>query len=183
MYPIKMDALPRTRMDGLRARTWSVSRRPGALDGFSAASVPSVRGHFPRKQKNMAVRIRLRRTGKRNAPAHRIVVTDGRSPRDGRYIEILGHYDPRNKDEKIDVERAEYWLSQGAQPSETVAHIIERAKTGKTKVKKALPVQQAKAPKVQKLEESEAVAEAAAQETTAADSAAAAEKTAEAPVE
>lgn len=132
----------------------------------------------------MAVRIRLRRTGKRNAPAHRIVVTDGRSPRDGRYIEILGHYDPRNKEEKIDVERAEYWVSQGAQPSETVAHIIERAKTGKAKVKKAPPVQQAKAPKVQKQEEPEAAAEGAAgDETPAAEPEAAAEETAETPAE
>jgi small subunit ribosomal protein S16 len=76
----------------------------------------------------MAVRIRLRRTGKRNAPAHRIVVADARSPRDGRFIEIIGTYDPRNKIEKIDMERAEYWVSQGAQVSETVGAIMHRAK-------------------------------------------------------
>lgn len=76
----------------------------------------------------MAVRIRLRRTGKRNAPAHRIVVADSRSPRDGRFIEIIGTYDPRNKIEKVDVERADYWVSNGAQVSETVGAIIHRAK-------------------------------------------------------
>lgn len=78
----------------------------------------------------MAVKIRLRRTGKRNAPAHRIVVADGRSPRDGRFIEIIGTYDPRKKTEAVDLERADYWISQGAQPSETVAAIIKRAKAG-----------------------------------------------------
>ncbi len=95
----------------------------------------------------MAVVIRLRRVGKRNAPAHRIVVADQRCPRDGRFIEILGNYDPRGKTETIDVERAEYWLSQGAQASETVRHIIERVKSGKTKEKKAAPAMQAKARK------------------------------------
>ena len=79
----------------------------------------------------MAVKIRLRRTGKRNAPCHRIVVADGRSPRDGRFIECIGTYDPRGKDEKIDLERADYWVSQGAQPSETVQAIMNRARAGK----------------------------------------------------
>ena len=78
----------------------------------------------------MSVKIRLRRTGKRNAPAHRIVVADNRSPRDGRFIEILGYYDPRAKKETIDLERAEYWLGQGAQASETVSCIIKRARAG-----------------------------------------------------
>lgn len=78
----------------------------------------------------MAVRIRLRRTGKRNAPCHRIVVTDSRSPRDGRFIENIGVYDPRAKYEKLDLERADYWLSVGAIPSETVGAIIQRARAG-----------------------------------------------------
>jgi len=78
----------------------------------------------------MAVRIRLRRTGKRNEPCHRIVVTDSRKPRDGRFIEIVGIYDPRRKHERVDVERVDYWLSQGAKPSETVSAIIKRAKAG-----------------------------------------------------
>ena len=75
----------------------------------------------------MSVKIRLRRTGKRNAACHRIVVADERSPRDGRFIEIIGLYDPRHEDEKIDMERVKYWLGVGAQPSETVKAIIKRA--------------------------------------------------------
>lgn len=76
----------------------------------------------------MAVKIRLRRTGKRNAACHRIVVADARSPRDGRFIENIGFYDPRHNEEKIDLERVDYWLPRGAQPSETVAAIIKRAR-------------------------------------------------------
>lgn len=78
----------------------------------------------------MAVRIRLRQTGKRNQHSHRIVVADGRSPRDGRFIECIGTYDPRRKLETIDLERVDYWLPQGAQPSETVDAIIKRARAG-----------------------------------------------------
>ncbi|MFA6930030.1 MAG: 30S ribosomal protein S16 [Lentisphaeria bacterium] len=80
----------------------------------------------------MSVKIRLRRTGKLNAACHRIVVADSRSPRDGRFIENIGFYDPRHKMEKIDLERVDYWIPRGAQPSETVTAIINRARTGKT---------------------------------------------------
>ena len=76
----------------------------------------------------MAVKIRLKRTGAKNKPCYRIVVADARSQRDGRFIENLGYYDPRHEDEKINVERADYWLSVGAIPSETVTDIIKRAK-------------------------------------------------------
>ena len=75
----------------------------------------------------MSVKIRLRRTGKRNAACHRIVVADERSPRDGRFIEIIGLYDPRHENEKIDLAKAESWCRSGAQPSETVVDIINRA--------------------------------------------------------
>jgi len=75
----------------------------------------------------MSVKIRLRRTGKLNSACHRIVVTDSRNPRDGRFIEIIGFYDPRHNDEKIDLERAKYWIGVGAQPSDTVKNIIRRA--------------------------------------------------------
>lgn len=78
----------------------------------------------------MSVKIRLRRVGKRNAPCHRIVVTDARFPRDGRFIENVGTYDPRRKVEQVELERVDYWLSHGAQPSETVAAIIKRARAG-----------------------------------------------------
>ncbi|MBP1582851.1 MAG: 30S ribosomal protein S16 [Victivallales bacterium] len=87
----------------------------------------------------MSVKIRLRRTGKRNAACHRIVVADSRSPRDGRFIEIIGVYDPRHEFERIDLERADYWISHGAQPSETVASIIKRAKEGGAKPAPAAP--------------------------------------------
>lgn len=76
----------------------------------------------------MSVKIRLRRTGKRNAPCHRIVVADTRSPRDGRFIEIIGVYDPRHEFERIDLARVDYWIPRGAQPSETVSAIIKRAR-------------------------------------------------------
>ncbi|MFW5803015.1 MAG: 30S ribosomal protein S16 [Verrucomicrobiota bacterium] len=78
----------------------------------------------------MSVRIRLRRVGKRNAPAHRIVVVDQRAPRDGKFIENLGSYNPRAKSESVDLERVNYWVSHGAQLSDTVAAIVKRAKAG-----------------------------------------------------
>jgi small subunit ribosomal protein S16 len=74
------------------------------------------------------VKLRLRRTGTRNKACFRIVAADARSPRDGRFIEVIGYYDPRHEDEKIDLERADYWLSNGAQASQTVGHIISRAR-------------------------------------------------------
>ena len=80
----------------------------------------------------MSVKIRLRSTGKLNAVCHRIVVADARSPRDGRFIENIGYYDPRHNDEKIDLERAKYWIGQGAQPSDTVKSIIRRAEKAAT---------------------------------------------------
>ncbi len=77
----------------------------------------------------MAVKIRMKRVGAKNAPVFRIVVADGRSPRDGKFIEELGTYQPRKKNDNVnlDLERAKYWLSKGAQPSETVASFIKRA--------------------------------------------------------
>jgi small subunit ribosomal protein S16 len=75
----------------------------------------------------MAVRIRLTRKGKKKQPAYRVVVADGRAPRDGRYIEQIGRYDPRQEPSviEIDHERATYWLSQGAQPSDPVRRLLE----------------------------------------------------------
>ncbi len=74
------------------------------------------------------VRIRLRRTGARNQPSYRIVVADRRSPRDGRFIEIIGHYNPRTEPETVvyKKERAVYWLSRGAQPSDAVRRWFEK---------------------------------------------------------
>ncbi len=78
----------------------------------------------------MAVKIRLRRAGKTNAPSHRVVVADSRSPRDGRFIELVGIYDPRKNFEQIDLERVDYWIGNGAQPSDTVSAMIRRARAG-----------------------------------------------------
>ena len=77
----------------------------------------------------MAVRIRLKRIGAKNKPAFRIVVADNRSPRDGKCLEELGTYLPQKKADNftLDLERANYWLSKGAQPSDTVASFIKKA--------------------------------------------------------
>jgi small subunit ribosomal protein S16 len=77
----------------------------------------------------MAVKIRMKRIGAKNAPVFRIVVADGRSPRDGKFIEELGTYLPRKKGDNftLNLERANYWLSKGAQPSDTVASFIKKA--------------------------------------------------------
>lgn len=71
----------------------------------------------------------MKRVGTKNTPAFRIVVADGRSPRDGKFIEEIGSYLPRKKGDNfiLDLERAKYWVSKGAQPSETVASFIKKA--------------------------------------------------------
>ncbi len=77
----------------------------------------------------MAVRIRLRRQGRKGSPTYRIVVADGRSPRDGKFIEILGQYAPRSGEQalQLNTERANYWLDNGAQPSDTVRSLLRKA--------------------------------------------------------
>lgn len=78
----------------------------------------------------MAVRLRLKRTGRTNRAAYRIVAADAHAPRGGRVIENLGFYEPCQPDDKpqveIDVERAKYWLSVGAEATETVASILKK---------------------------------------------------------
>jgi small subunit ribosomal protein S16 len=71
----------------------------------------------------------MKRVGAKNAPVFRIVVADGRSPRDGKFIEEIGTYQPRKKTDnvRLDIERAKYWISKGAQPSDTVASFIKKA--------------------------------------------------------
>lgn len=75
------------------------------------------------------VKIRLRRMGAKKAPYYRIVVADSRSPRDGRFIEEIGTYDPLNESEKlkVDLERARYWIANGAQPTDTVRGLLKKA--------------------------------------------------------
>ena len=74
------------------------------------------------------VKIRLRRMGAKKAPFYRIVVADSRCPRDGRFIEEIGTYDPMAEGENIktDLERAKYWISNGAQPTETVRGLLTK---------------------------------------------------------
>ena len=81
------------------------------------------------------VKIRMRRTGCRNHAAYRIVAADERSPRDGKFHEILGWYDTQIKDNnfKLDLERVDHWLQKGAKPSATVATLIRRARNPELK--------------------------------------------------
>ena len=76
------------------------------------------------------VKLRLRRVGNRNRPVYRVVVADQRSPRDGKFIEEIGTYNPLQKDNnfRLDLERVDYWLGVGAQPSDTVASFIKKAR-------------------------------------------------------
>jgi len=77
----------------------------------------------------MAVTIRLRRTGTTKRPAYRVVVADSRAARDGKFIEVIGHYNPLTNPPtvKIQVERAQEWIKKGAQPSNTVKNLLKRA--------------------------------------------------------
>ena len=76
----------------------------------------------------MAVKIRLRRMGAKKAPFYRIVVADSRYPRDGRFIEEVGYYDPTKNPSvvQIDAEKAKKWLANGAQPTETVKNLLKK---------------------------------------------------------
>ena len=75
----------------------------------------------------MAVKIRLRRMGARNAPFYRVIVADSRSPRDGRFIEEIGYYDPKSNPSvvKIDGDKAKDWIAKGAQPTDTVKRLLK----------------------------------------------------------
>jgi len=77
----------------------------------------------------MATRIRLRRIGRKKLPLYRIVVTDKEAPRDGRFIEVLGTYNPRAEGAQVtlDADKAKAWLAKGATPSETVQSLLRKA--------------------------------------------------------
>lgn len=85
----------------------------------------------------MAVHIRLRRTGTTRKPAYRVVVADSRAARDGKFIEVIGHYNPLTEPPtiKIEVEKAQAWIAKGAQPSNTVKHLLARAREAAAAVK------------------------------------------------
>ena len=78
----------------------------------------------------MAVSIRLRREGTTNHPYYKVVVADSRSPRDGKFIEQIGTYDPRKEGDnaRLDLERVDYWIKNGAQPSDTVRSLVKKEK-------------------------------------------------------
>src|SRR5437764_12567605 len=87
----------------------------------------------------MAVAIRLRREGALNRPYFKVVVTDTRSPRDGKLIEIVGTYDPKKtgQNRTLKLDRTEHWISKGAQPSDTVRSLIKKIKDPEAAAKKA----------------------------------------------
>ena len=78
----------------------------------------------------MAVSIRLRREGAKNRPYYKVVVADSRSPRDGKFIEIIGTYDPKKPEHNstLKLDRIDHWISKGAQPSDTVRSLIKKNK-------------------------------------------------------
>jgi small subunit ribosomal protein S16 len=84
------------------------------------------------------VSIRLRREGSLNNPYYKVVVADQRSPRDGKFIEIIGNYNPRKEGDNanIDLDRADYWIGKGAQPSDTVRSIINKSRKALSKAAK-----------------------------------------------
>ena len=81
----------------------------------------------------MAVKIRLRRMGAKRAPFYRVVVADSRYPRDGRFIEEIGYYNPMKEpaEIKIDAEKAQMWIANGAQPTDTVKVLLKTCDIGK----------------------------------------------------
>ena len=87
----------------------------------------------------MAVVLRLSRAGTHKAPFYHVVATDSRKPRDGRFLEDVGIYDPTRSPVRLELkaDRVEYWLKVGARPSQTVAKILKRAKVAKPAEKKA----------------------------------------------
>ena len=122
------------------------------------------------------VKIRLRRFGKKNTPVYRVVVADGRSPRDGRIIEEIGTYDPllKNNNFTLNLDRVDYWLGVGAQASDTVNSFIKKARKGPVEVADEEPAAEAvEAPAETEAppEPAEAAAEVAEAEEPAAEEA------------
>jgi small subunit ribosomal protein S16 len=108
----------------------------------------------------MAVAIRLRREGALNRPYFKVVVADKRSPRDGKFIEILGTYDPKKpgNNSTLKLDRVEYWISKGAQPSDTVRSLIKKNKNPEAAAKKAAAAEAKKAAKPKAAPKTEAAA-------------------------
>lgn len=130
-----------------------------------------IRGTARMEEFSLAVKIRLARHGAKKRPYYRVVVADGRMPRDGRYIEEVGRYNPLTSPKTIDInlEKVDEWVAKGAQPTSAVSHLIEIARTG-------APVAEKKTKLSKK-----AQAKAAAAAEAAAEAAAAAAEESEAP--
>ncbi|MBQ8330893.1 MAG: 30S ribosomal protein S16 [Clostridia bacterium] len=75
----------------------------------------------------MAVKMRLRRMGAKKAPTYRVIIADSRSPRDGRFIEEIGYFNPMSDEIKIDAEKAKAWIANGAQPTDTVKALLKKS--------------------------------------------------------
>src|SRR5918998_1701581 len=120
----------------------------------------------------MSVRVRLTRVGGKKNPIWRVVVADGRSPRDGRSIETIGHYNPQTQPSRIEIdrERLQHWLDRGAQPSETVRKLMRAENTGYDMPDRPAPAPAPASPKA----EPEPAADAAPEAEVAADAEAAA---------
>jgi len=135
----------------------------------------------------LAVKIRLMRVGKKKQPTYRVVVADARSPRDGRFLEILGQYAPRQEPSvvSIDGERALHWLNAGAQPTESAAKLLQIAgvwdayKDANGKVAASKPKVKVKAKAVKEVKDAPAPAAAAPAAEVAADAPAEASATEE----
>ena len=113
----------------------------------------------------MAVAIRLRREGALNRPYFKVVVADKRSPRDGKFIEVVGTYDPKKRghNSTLKLDRVEYWLGKGARPSDTVRSLIKKNKNPEAAAKKAAAAEAMRAamPKAPAKSEAAPVAEPA----------------------
>jgi small subunit ribosomal protein S16 len=136
----------------------------------------------------LAVKIRLARAGAKKAPFYRVVAADGRSPRDGRFLEILGRYNPRTQPStvELDLAKVDAWIAKGAQPTESAAKLIAIVRGDKVVVvAEARPSKKtvAKAEADKKAAEGAAKEKAAADAKAAEDAAAAAAAAAEAPAE
>ena len=129
----------------------------------------------------MAVKVRLTRVGSKKNPIWRVVVADGRSPRDGRTIETIGHYNPQTQPSRIQIdrERLQHWLDRGAQPSNTVKKLIRAENTGVEKPAGGPPPEPVPATRSEPEPEAAAEPAPAAEAESAAEGDAAPEATAE----
>ena len=111
---------------------------------------------------SLAVKIRLARHGAKKRPYYRVVVADGRMPRDGRYIEEVGRYNPLTNPKTIDInlEKVDEWVAKGAQPTNAVSHLIDIARNGQPVVEKKTKISKKAAAKAAAAAEAAAEAEA-----------------------